>query len=119
MILEVTRHSGKCGHCYTEVPIQANVCVGCGAKCGFSNGRNRQAHYDAFKMQYFFGRFIFFTCAILLAAMYIFRDTEIAKSDFGALSIVCVVGLFASGKLFLTGWQQVTIAKKGELNWWR
>ena len=41
------KHSGRCGHCKTAVPIDATVCTGCGAVWGLSNNLSREETYDA------------------------------------------------------------------------
>lgn len=109
------QHNGQCGFCKTTVPLDATVCTGCGAMWGFSNGLNRREQYKAFIGKYRLGQLIFF--GSLLAMLFAYYNVDGAEAlGWWALSIVA----FLTGlNIFIGAWQQIQLAKKGELSWWR
>lgn len=120
MKLENERHTGKCGHCHTEVAVLADVCTGCGARWGFSNGNNRQEQYNAFKLEYNAGRIVFFLSVVFWAFVYFYEDSS---QLFGQNSLYFyasgVFGFLGGAYWFLLGSMQTDIAKKGKLQWHR
>lgn len=120
MKLENERHTGKCDHCHTEVPVLADVCTGCGARWGFRNGNNRQQQYDAFKLQYNVGRVVFFLSVIFWIFVYFYEDRNIVLGQNSLYYYFSgVVGFLGGLSWFLRGSNQIEIAKKGKLQWYR
>lgn len=119
MKLETEVHSGKCGHCKTDVPLDASVCAGCGATWGFSNGKNRQELYDDNIFGCKFGKFIFFV-AIALITIGTFLVLISNGDDLGwgliAGSIFVYLIFGYKGHLMCS---QVKHAQHGEIGWWR
>ena len=117
MKLQTEQHSGICAQCRTEVPVDAIVCTGCGARWGFSNGLNRQQLYNAFKFQYFYGRLLVFGSILTMLFVY-FYGTSNSGTNFG-LGLGAFIVLIVGSAPMVRGWQQTAIAKKGKLDWWR
>ena len=115
MIFEADRHRGSCDHCKTEVPIDAVVCTGCGARWGSSTGRTRQQVYDE-------GKATLRTGFIVGAALLIFfLWTVYFESPWAILSMV--LG-FLGGPICLGlmwgGFRSMRKAKTNlSIQWWR
>lgn len=97
MKLVTETHNGICAHCRSDVPVDAIVCTGCGARWGFSNGLNRQQMYDLFKFQYLCGRV--FAVGSLLTILYVyFIGTNDSGTNFNLMVggfIILVFGVSA------------------------
>jgi len=114
MRFEEDLHQGACGHCSTEVPQEAVVCTGCGARWGSSTGKTRQAVYDEgkrkLKIGFFYGVLlaIFFFVTIYLESLW-----AILAAVIGFLLAPVCLGLI------IGGWLSMRRAKTNlKIDWW-
>ena len=111
-------HNGVCAHCHTQVPVDAPVCAGCGARWGFSNGLNRPSQYDSFIGMYRLSWFLFLASVLFISAVYLTPLYDYGPEAFGAYAISGAVLLWSLNKLIICR-AQLSVAKSGELMWFR
>lgn len=61
-VISEANHDGRCGHCKTDVPLDASVCASCGAHWGTSSGQALKDIYAESKARFITGSV---TCLIL------------------------------------------------------
>ncbi len=113
-LLQDKQHTGKCGHCFSEVPLEATVCASCGARWGTSRGVTRQNIYDE-------GRAKFIVCSITclfillsyLVTAYLRSPWILAPMVLAFFPGVPALGMAIGGILTMRG------AKRAEVTWWR
>ncbi|WP_353302582.1 zinc ribbon domain-containing protein [Sessilibacter corallicola] len=114
-MFEPDKHQGKCDHCGTEVPQDAVVCTGCGARWGSSTGRTRQQVYDQGKATLRTG----FVFGVVLLIFFLW--TVYVESPWAILSMVLgfLGGPVCVGLIF-GGFRQMWKAKTNlSIQWWR
>ncbi|WP_205859123.1 hypothetical protein [Pleionea sediminis] len=93
-------HQGKCGLCGTEVPNEATLCAGCGARWGSSTGKTRLEVYKDGKRNLKVG--LFYGLALLsfyLVTIYLGSLWAIAAMVVGFLVGPVCLGLVIGGLL--------------------
>ncbi len=115
MIFEADKHQGTCSHCKSEVPMEAVVCTGCGARWGSSTGKTRQQVYDGGKATFRMG----FIGGIILLIFFLW--SVYAESVWAILSMT--LG-FLGGPVCLGwmwgGFRSMRKAKTNlSIQWWR
>ena len=111
------QHNGTCGHCQTNVPSTATTCTGCGATWGLNNGFSRQAQWNQFIGYWWFFR-LFMWAGISLMGYAVYEYLEHDKYKLGA-GLAGITIYFMMGSKKLEFGQQLRIAKKGKVSWWR
>ena len=109
------QHQGSCDHCKTEVPLDAVVCTGCGARWGSSTGKTRQQVYNEGKATLRAG----FTIGATLLIFFLW--TVFAESPWVLLSMV--LGFFGGPVCVGLMWGGFIAMRRAKTNlsiqWWR
>ncbi|MCD8521903.1 MAG: hypothetical protein LRY66_05825 [Saccharospirillaceae bacterium] len=105
------KHSGRCGHCKTAVPIDATVCTGCGAVWGLSNNLSREETYDAAIGAYNFLKYLVIIVTLVNAII-------ILMGGYKWLIFSIPLNLF-SLPAFLSYYLAIRASKNGKVLWYR
>lgn len=112
---DMPEHDGQCGHCSTQVPTEATVCTGCGARWGTSSGEEIQDLYDQGRGVILLGIiFLLIGIAVMLWMHFSFgARLETALALGGTLTAIITIPIFIKGIM------QKHTAKNAKVSWWR
>jgi hypothetical protein len=116
MDLTIKRHSGSCGHCHTDVPIQANVCTGCGARWGTQGRFIPQKLYNDAK-----NKMKMLTFVLTFCCMAIFFTTFLGRAyiDVVAVTIIIASPVSLLAIMFIFAClMDMSTSKRAKISWW-
>jgi hypothetical protein len=109
--LDMPQHNGQCGHCSTQVPTEATVCTGCGARWGTSSGHSLQSLHDNADRVLRLGKFLLLTS---LVAGFLAYSFDAIPAYLGVLLIALVSIL-----VLMKGMEARWGANGAKVSWWR